>query len=829
MKENDFKKLKVKDWVTIPQEAVGIINAHRGRVAAKVDSLDFVALTGMFTPMSHYKAADVPGVPFDEMEAEDWERLLDEPVEEKCEVTIRDSLPLSAKDVEPYSWEYSHPNLYVQITEYDKKAVAAPNAFMRYRAEFSWEKAKGFYKRFETARKENPNAAPPDDSLSHPDGGMKVLLDYRSWYVKCLLEGEGVKNTVKNSTLGERKTALQYCGIVDDDISDKFLKAIKAPGNDAPGSTEPTSDIDLNTFNQGTECLVMVFNSNFAIGWENHEAGIVFDVNVYAKDFKPDTSNIKGKRRLPSTVLPLFILPIRDHVFIERSIEYIDADKQLRAGLLKLRRYMAERTLIDAEDNLQWLTSAPEWTDFKKLLKESGLEKMEGTLYSVDQEFKKNQSLLGWTINQAAGSKKDTLRNMIAQFLKDNSIPESALPALDSKKVADRNKLMAAENRIYEVKLQKVAAERAVFELTKFADKTNLTIGADSAYLNMRSSLSDALYFANEAYVTSGAVTQVVSGKQTLGAGVKSDRKDAEDKANIAYGAHELAHSIVDQLADIYKETKRHYLHHPEQAGESENTRRERLGDSILAAAKYIHRLFNAIKHLYLIIGIVDTHERLKLESPHDISPHDIWTGAFERYPENDFENLTQFVVLMRLGFGLESLKKLEPFTGGSEPVRKLLETKFSLQNPDDETDPDEGEMFGSRRQIKAKFFVTSNEVIAEIQQANYSKELLAAHAIHAYLRKCLKDSAGMDFWKIEDIRKALTKLVVHVLADYNSLVSPGSDKLDIRIRAAMAAAKRPYPRLNDLDEDGDVPIVINSQLRPTPPAAPNNNPGRKT
>lgn len=824
MKENDFKKLKEKEWVTIPQDKVGITNAHKGRVAAKVVSLNIEGLTGMFTPMSYYKTAELSS-------DDEIENFLNGIAEEKSEVTNLNSLTIDSKDIEPYSWEYSHPNLYTQLTKYDKSAVKAPGRFMRDRAEFSWEKAKDFYKRFETARKENPNAAPPDDSLSHPDGGMKALLDYRSWIVKLLLEDDGVKIIVMDNTLGDREAALKGFGpLVDTDTRDKFLKAIKAPGNDAPGSTEPTSDIDLNTFNQGTECLVKVFNSNFAIGWKGHEAGIVFDVNVYAKDFKPDTSNIKGKRRLPSTVLPLFILPIRDHVIMTPSIEYQDADQQLKAGLLKLRRYMAERTLINAKNRSQWLDSAPEWTDFKSLLKEGGLDKMDGTLYSVDQEFKKNQTLLGWTINQAAHTDdKDSIGNLIKIFLGDNSTPQPSLPILDSKKVSDRNRLMAAENRIYEVKLQKVATERAIFDLTKFADEASVTIVADQAYFNMRCSLSNALYFANEAYVTSGAVTQVVAGKQTLGAGVKSDRKDAESKANIAYGAHELAHSIVDQLADIYKETKRHYLHHPEQAGESENDKRERLGDSILVAAKYIHRLFNAIKHLYLIIGIVDSYESLKQEPPEAITPTAVWAGAFERFPEKDFANLTNFVILMRLGFGLESLKKLEPFTGDSKQVRKLLETKFSLQNSNDETDPDEGKMFGSKRQTKAEFFFTSDEVIRALQEENDSKELLAAHAIHAYLGKCLKDSAGMDFWKIEDVRKALTKLVVHVLADYTALVSPASDELDKRITAAMAAAKRPYPRLNALNEDGDVPIVINSQLRPTPPAAPNNNSGRKT
>ena len=53
----------------------------------------------------------------------------------------------------------------------------------------------------------------------------------------------------------------------------------------AAGSTTLTSDFDVNLKGNKTELAVAVFNRLFkADGWE-HEAGVVYDVNVYAVDF----------------------------------------------------------------------------------------------------------------------------------------------------------------------------------------------------------------------------------------------------------------------------------------------------------------------------------------------------------------------------------------------------------------------------------------------------------------------------------------------------------------------------------------------------------------
>jgi hypothetical protein len=285
---------------------------------------------------------------------------------------------------------------------------------------------------------------------------------------------------------------------------------------------------------------------------------------------------------------------------------------------------------------------------------------------------------------------------------------------------------------------------------------------------------------------------------------------DGEGKANIAYGAHELAQSILDQLADIYKETKRHKSETTEDIVKAE----EQLGEAILGASKYIHRLFNAIKHLYLIIGIVEAYER---EQAKQLQPDElrdaIWAGAFAKFPEKDFDNLPNFVILMRFGFGLEGLKKLEfdlSDATSRQSFRDLLESRFSFQKGDDSSD--EGVVYGKKRNFPASFLFPIDEVITDVKEQDYSKERLAASAIRTYLRKCLKKT-GTGYWEIEnrkkatieDVRKALTMLVVHVLADYAELVSPENANL---IGPAMKAAQRPYPGF-------EIPLL------PVPPSQP--------
>ena len=125
---------------------------------------------------------------------------------------------------------------------------------------------------------------------------------------------------------------------------------------------------------------------------------------------------------------------------------------------------------------------------------------------------------------------------------------------------------------------------------------------------------------------------------------------------NYAYTAHELIASVVEQLADIHKEAGRHFLEKDKD-----------VAGSILGCAKYIHRLLNSSKWLYLIFT-----EASGLK--------------FENYPKTLFNNSDEWKAFRQCGFGLNVLNKGDLTINA---VQELLKTKFPM---DIEILPDNGQ-----------------------------------------------------------------------------------------------------------------------------------------
>jgi hypothetical protein len=470
-------------------------------------------------------------------------------------------------------------------------------------------------------------------------------------------------------------------------------------------------------------------------------------------------------------------------------MEYKDAASQMAAALLRLRRYMAHSTFLEAQNEDVLLHQAQEWDAFVALLDEIQAANL---VAGVQQKFEENQQTLAGVVafvksRRIAPTSK--LARTLAKSLLQRPKPDSFV-ALGPD---DDAYLMSAENRIYETRLQEVAEERTIFDVAKFfanqrpngAGSVAAGAAVDQAYLDLRTKLSDSLYFANEAYVTSGAVTQVVGGKQSVSRGVSSEREDNEAKANIAYGAHELMHSIIDNLADIYKETKRFYNHHPEEVEED-----RAFGAAILKSSKYIHRLFNAIKHLYLIMDIV---ERYKDTLPSPRGPE-----LEAKYPHEFFEIGLHYRRFLRVGFALEALKKFKLNWADEDSVqalRALLATRFSLQEEDGSA---EDEIPSAEQIINlAKLSIQRGRSITVDSLAGF----LIQHLFVSNLTYKPDGYSDPPFGNMNDVRKVLTELVVCSMTDYYAMFQ-NNDVQDRVIRDAMKAAGRPYPRLNEKEPE---------------------------
>ncbi len=157
---------------------------------------------------------------------------------------------------------------------------------------------------------------------------------------------------------------------------------------------------------------------------------------------------------------------------------------------------------------------------------------------------------------------------------------------------------MAAQNRIYEAKLKRVEQARNKFNLLKFQLDNEMngvdTDKVEKAFVALRTEMADSLAFANEAYMTAGGVIGVVGNKQQLtrmfGKGDEGGVRAAK-KNSVALTADEYFQMLNEQVGDVFKEATRHF--------EETND----LPDTAIAAGKYIHRAYNATKHLYRLVN----------------------------------------------------------------------------------------------------------------------------------------------------------------------------------------------------------------------------------
>lgn len=148
---------------------------------------------------------------------------------------------------------------------------------------------------------------------------------------------------------------------------------------------------------------------------------------------------------------------------------------------------------------------------------------------------------------------------------------------------------MAKENRAYETLLKEAAQKRILFEQKKndkSLSENQLEYEKDRAYLDWKIAKTRSTLLANEAYCTAGAIVHVVSNKQVLAGQFKpADSREHYKKMQLT--AHEYYHSFNEQIAFTFHkidETKDY--------------------KELIKVGKYMHRAYNALKHLCEESGI---------------------------------------------------------------------------------------------------------------------------------------------------------------------------------------------------------------------------------
>ena len=466
------------------------------------------------------------------------------------------------------------------------------------------------------------------NTIDHMDSRQITQLNPKGYKIRAFLQDECKQSwhiatkqlnrdstTVDSAKIDNRRNMLrkiwEYRQWHHNFILNKTQKAL---GGDrltewaAAGSTTLTSDIDVNLKGTDTEAAVQKFNEIFiADGW-NYEAGIVYDVNVYALDFMHKEATF-GKGMVN-----------------KKSHGIIDVTKDIHGNVLTKKDTVKDKKIID---NTTSKTGIVAKEGARKGRAEGGFDGSNENIIEADKidqdiwthvKTRLYMSKSEWDSHSKTIGLDDTTKTKIeerfenySKTLQDRMLKDSpstiveveegnavlaveALKSFSKKAIANgkemdedileaksSNLMMASSNRIYEEKLGIINALRQTLKgqvkqydgilnsnripltdsLQQELDLINLAIESNLQLL--RNMLAEAALFSNEAYITDGAVNHAVVGTQ-VGMAVKL--KNSESK-----------NAVVENLADSLKEISRH--------GDT-------IGEASFKSGKYLFRMADA-------------------------------------------------------------------------------------------------------------------------------------------------------------------------------------------------------------------------------------------
>ncbi|MCA9661469.1 MAG: hypothetical protein KC486_24225, partial [Myxococcales bacterium] len=337
-------------------------------------------------------------------------------------------------------------------------------------------------------------------------------------------------------------------------------------GWSAAGSTSLTSDIDVNLKGEATELAVAEFNRQFTQvdGWP-YEAGVVYDVNVYALDFMHAPRGVAppGPGPGPRLVGEEGKREGRPEGGVhDAAIRAVDISNQEEWSLLKIRLYMTEA----------------QWRSYKRSVDPA--DARNGTWANVEAKYDLYRQTLVDEMKALTGSRLPLAPRAGQTGIESIHSAASRLVggggARHDREAQIENLMIGASNRVYERKLQDIARLRrrlqgqiAWYEYALRGGHgrvaRRLEREVDQLVADLRDALSEAALYSNEAYLTSGAVNHTVVGLQ-IGAGISQTKASALQAVN-------------ENLGDSLKEMSRH--------GGS-------LGEAAFKAGKYMWRLADA-------------------------------------------------------------------------------------------------------------------------------------------------------------------------------------------------------------------------------------------
>lgn len=307
------------------------------------------------------------------------------------------------------------------------------------------------------------------------------------------------------------------------------------------GSTDPTSDIDLNLEGPFSELASQYAFQSFREEW-GKEAGEVFDVNFYARDWKP--LNLKKGLEIAN----------------ENLSTYPD-------------KYISRNDLVTR-------------------VKKEG-EKQEKVEFEVNNKDLANINTLGLTnalaslirnienLPQADKSRVQGVFNPKHQIQWEGAVHKYITWQSDVEK-QEGNTVAEKQNLAY---------AQATADLSRAREEIlNHKNGWEVLTLALQKARLKAAFYAPEAYVTEASFIHGVINKQMQSTTFKG-KEDKKNKVNIKLDKVELLQVVVENVGFAF-----HHVHELETAMKAE--RNEERDLEYAAVAKYMYRACNALKHL---------------------------------------------------------------------------------------------------------------------------------------------------------------------------------------------------------------------------------------
>jgi hypothetical protein len=475
-------------------------------------------------------------------------------------------------------------------TNSDLNLIAAqnPRSYVKNYANNNWFRVKKQY--------EEKQLLYSGDNKEAKVHGMDALLDYRSLVVKDLLDRvKPLANAHERKQRGElwvqnhpeEEKSLQAAGISTDFSSNKSNAAVQMGMSgdllgylrqrdrflnppplvaDAPGSTKPKSDIDVNTSGGGSEFAVQWLNKEFRQRYgEGQEPGVVYDVNFYGKDYMPGTFMDALEKR-------------GKHERSEENGKFVEASEWQEHSIAdeKQQDQNREDQTITA---LTMMRVNMDDGDWKKYVEKVNIAELKPLLAQAEaRALLRKQTIAGEDKEMAGG---DVARGVSA----------AALDQIKQDAVNEGLATMGAENAAYErLLVEDVAPKRIMFEMLKSSRAAPADV--DSAYVAYNKAKANALMFANASYYTQGAVVGVVANKQRHGRMYKDKReavgKDGKTaKRKLKLDQNERYQMFTEQIG-----FSMHGLHGHDWTWET-------FYQQVPDMGKYVHRAANAVKYLY--------------------------------------------------------------------------------------------------------------------------------------------------------------------------------------------------------------------------------------